>query len=45
MLEQLVHDNICQNQNHLILNGNDNIYENNDILGNWIESIRKFICV
>lgn len=41
MLDKNTSDCVCNQQ--LILNGNHNIYENESILYEWIESIEKFI--
>ena len=41
MLDKGSSDCVCKDQ--LVLNGNDNIYENENILKQWISSIEKFI--
>jgi deoxyadenosine/deoxycytidine kinase len=41
MLDRTSSECICKEQ--LILDGNNNIYENEDILKEWIDSIEKFI--
>jgi deoxyadenosine/deoxycytidine kinase len=41
MLDTSSSDCVCKNQ--LILNGNLDIYENQDILDDWIDSIQEFI--
>jgi deoxyadenosine/deoxycytidine kinase len=41
MLDKYSHECICNDQ--LILNGNHNIYQNENILEEWIKSIEKFI--
>lgn len=41
MLDRNAYDCVCKEQH--ILNGNHDIYENEDILHEWIQSIEKFI--
>jgi deoxyadenosine/deoxycytidine kinase len=41
MLDKSLPDCVCKNQ--LILEGNEDIYENGHILNEWISSIEKFI--
>jgi deoxyadenosine/deoxycytidine kinase len=41
MLDKKSSECVCKNQ--LVLNGNYNIYENQNILNEWIDSIEKFI--
>jgi deoxyadenosine/deoxycytidine kinase len=41
MLDETSVDCVCKNQ--LVLNGNHDIYENEKILNEWIESIDKFV--
>ena len=41
MLDKTSSECVCKDQ--LILNGNHNIYENDNILQEWIDSIKKFI--
>jgi deoxyadenosine/deoxycytidine kinase len=41
MLDKNLSECVCSDQ--IILNGNNNIYENESILNDWINSIQKFI--
>lgn len=41
MLDQSSIECVCKNQ--IILDGNNNIYKNNNILDSWLESVENFI--
>ena len=41
MLDKNLSECVCKDQ--IVLNGNNNIYENESILNEWINSIQKFI--
>jgi deoxyadenosine/deoxycytidine kinase len=41
MMDKSIVDCVCKNQ--LVLDGNVNIYQNNNVLDEWIDSIEKFI--
>jgi deoxyadenosine/deoxycytidine kinase len=43
MLDKDSHECVCKDQ--LILDGNNNIYENEDILHEWINSIKNFMYI